>query len=101
MAKGQKRQKAESDKIERKKKRMESGGKSKYAQKRLLNAKGRFKKTSPFYVSPAQEAAARAIGSTLVDQNGKPIAPYVPTYRLPTQPAASLPTANVDLTNSP
>jgi hypothetical protein len=72
VAKSGKRQKQQVDKSERKSAQMNAGGTSKYAKKKIQNSRGNYKKTSPFYLSPKDAAAARLVGAAYVDSEGKP-----------------------------
>lgn len=78
MSKSNRREKQEQAAHDRRAKRMEGGGKSKYARKHQLAARGSHSKTSPFYVSPKQAAAALAIGASSVDADGNPVPPPRP-----------------------
>lgn len=78
MSKSARRDKQASDARERREKRMQSGGKSKYAKKRALAGRGKYSKGSPFYVSPSEERAALAVGASSVDENGRPVLPRAP-----------------------
>lgn len=73
MSKSDKRQKLQDDKTARKNAQASAGGKSKYAKKRVQSARGNFRKTSPFYVSPREDAAARSVGANWIDDRGRPV----------------------------
>lgn len=71
--KGKRRQKDQAEASERRAKRMEGGGKSKYAKKHSLAARGKPSKGSPFYVSPEEETSATEVGASMVDSHGRPV----------------------------
>ena len=58
--KGARREKARANRRAKNAKRLEGGGKSKYAKKRARSAAGRYAPTSPFYIAPGTEAAEEA-----------------------------------------
>lgn len=112
MSKSTRRDKQAQEASDRRSKRMQSGGKSKYAKKHQLAARGKHSKTSPFYVSPKQEAAALAVGASIVDADGQPVLPPRPQVarvekdehgvpRVVMAPAAPAPSPNVERGASP
>lgn len=55
MAKGKQRQQLHAAKVQRRAAMHQPGGQSKYAQKKLRNARGHYAPTSPFYLPPEEE----------------------------------------------